>query len=173
MQENKDNRGEVLLVCQQKTVYHGAICFALGLLSGIPYTGVILREYTKDWSAGEQNALIGTAIYNLALKTGGTERAWKMAHMEGLLNGMSMFLVAAIMPVLTKLSGDELRSLTAAMLVTGYGNSVASIFCAAASVRGMVQAGSLMNRAGNLGFTVAVVTITRAVFLLMKGTGRG
>ncbi|GBG31760.1 Hypothetical Protein FCC1311_079852 [Hondaea fermentalgiana] len=164
------SREETLQECQRRTVYHGAANFAIGLLAGIPYTLVVFRDHATEWAPSVQESIEKSGLMALARKSTGTERAWKMAHLEGLLNGMSMLLVASIMPVLRSLSAKELRELTVTMMLTGYGNSVAAALCAQMSVRGLASGGSVANRVANAGFTVAVVTIVRALFLIMKGT---
>jgi hypothetical protein len=55
-----------------RLVFHGAVVVMLGLLSGFPRAFVLTGQI-----AGE-------------------ERAWRMAHLEGLLNGMLMMLAAAV-----------------------------------------------------------------------------
>jgi hypothetical protein len=143
----------------------------IGLLAGFPYTGVVLRDHAKEWAAGEQQSLASLGWLKwLAEHTPGTERAWKMAHLEGLLNGLCLMVVSAIVPVLSKLSRDELGHLGTAMAVTAYGNSVASLLCALGDVRGMLAAGNLLNRSANLGFGSGVTAILYALFLILKGS---
>jgi len=76
---------------QKRLVLHGSMSFLLGLLAGLPYTVVIFRDYGKDWSLSEKNwlanDLVGKAITGLFPVVTGTERAWRMAHLEGVLNG--------------------------------------------------------------------------------------
>ena len=55
-----------------RLVFHGAVVVMLGLLAGFPHAFVLTGQI-----AGE-------------------ERAWRMAHLEGLLNGMLVLLAAAV-----------------------------------------------------------------------------
>jgi len=57
---------------RSRLVFHGAIVVMLGLLAGFPHAFVLTGQI-----AGE-------------------ERAWRMAHLEGLLNGMLAMLAAAV-----------------------------------------------------------------------------
>mgnify|MGYP003694112701 CR=1 FL=1 len=51
-----------------RLVFHGAVVVMLGLLAGFPHAFVLTGQLV------------------------GEERAWRMAHLEGLLNGMLMML---------------------------------------------------------------------------------
>ncbi|CAK9095391.1 Phosphatidylinositol 4-kinase gamma 6 (AtPI4Kgamma6) (PI-4Kgamma6) (PI4K gamma 6) [Durusdinium trenchii] len=143
---------------QRRTVFHGIVCFGLGLAAGIPYSGVVFRDHAKEWSEAEQEAVKGL-IMALSNAISGTERAWKMAHMEGLLNGLSMMIVASVLPVMRNLSLDEIKHLSTAMAVTAYGNTIAAFLCAMMSVRGFSPGGSIVNRVANLGFGAGVPAI--------------
>jgi len=131
----------------RRVIFHGAIVVLLGLAAGFPFAFVILGSMSGD------------------------VRAWRMAHLEGVLNGLVMFAVAGIASKLT-LSHGQQSLLGWCLIVTGYGNVVASILGASAGVRGLEAGGSLANTIVYLLFVVAIVTITTAMVLLALGTRR-
>jgi hypothetical protein len=126
---------------------HGAVVILLGLLAGFPYALVVTGAM-----AGE-------------------ERAWRMAHGEGVENGLVILAVAAIGGLL---SLDERRSrLCASMLiVAGYGNVVASIIGAATGNRGLAFALPIANIVVYVLFFVAVVGVLGGLALAADGARR-
>lgn len=131
----------------RRVVFHGAVVVLLGLLAGFPYAFVILGTMAGD------------------------QRAWRMAHLEGVLNGLVMFGVTAISRRLV-LSAGQQSLLAWCLIVTGYGNVVASITGASLGVRGLEAGGSAGNTVVYLLFIVAVVTITLAMILIALGARR-
>jgi hypothetical protein len=131
----------------RRVIFHGAIVVLLGLLAGFPFAFVILGTMTGD------------------------VRAWRMAHLEGLLNGLVMFAVTALSSRLV-LSAGRQSLLAGCLIVTGYGNVVASIVAASLNVRGLAAGGSVGNTVVYLLFVVAVVTITLAMVLVALGARR-
>jgi len=129
---------------QRRLAFHGATVILLGLLAGFPYAMVVSGDLE------------------------GTERAWRMAHMEGVTNGLLIFGVAALLPVL-RLGDAGRRALTGCLLFTAYANTVASIIGASTQNRGLAFGGSLANTVVFLLFTFAVVTIFATVGLVIQG----
>ena len=134
---------------------------------------VVFREHAQDWAPGErlwlETDVVGKALTSVGQLVTGTERAWRMAHLEGVLNGLVAFLVACILPLLDNLSAPELRTLSSLVALTGYGNSVASVIAATFSVRGFVPAGSAANQATTGLFATAVGTVLYSAALIVKG----
>ena len=62
---------------------HGALIFILGLVAGVPFV----------WAIADAATGAPEAVESL--------RAWRMAHLEGALNGMMMFAIAASAKPLT------------------------------------------------------------------------
>ncbi len=131
----------------RRVIFHGAIVVLLGLAAGFPFAFVILGSMNGD------------------------VRAWRMAHLEGVLNGLVMFVIAGIGSKLT-LSRSQQSLLVWCLIVTGYFNVVASILGASTGVRGLEAGGSVANTIVYLLFVVAVVTVTTAMVLLALGTRR-
>lgn len=127
-----------------RLVFHGAVVVMLGLLAGFPHAFVLTGQI-----AGE-------------------ERAWRMAHLEGLLNGMLMMLAAAVAGSLA-LSPRQWTWLFWSLVAAGYGNVVASVLGATFGVRGLALAAPPANVIMNLLFWVAIGGILAGVGLLIVG----
>jgi hypothetical protein len=127
-----------------RMVYHGAMVVMLGLLAGFPHAFVLTGQL-----AGE-------------------ERAWRMAHLEGLLNGMLVLLAAAVSAWLV-LSAAQQRWLVWSLVAAAYGNVIASTLGAAFGVRGLDLAGPPANVVMNLLFWIAIVGVFVGVGLVFAG----
>jgi hypothetical protein len=125
-------------------VFHGAIVVMLGLLAGFPHAFVVTGQL-----AGE-------------------ERAWRMAHLEGLLNGMLVMLTAAVAGSLD-LTATQQRWLAWSLVAAAYGNVVASVLGASAGVRGLALTGPPANAVMNLLFWVAIAGILAGAALVIVG----
>jgi hypothetical protein len=121
---------------------HAAIVLLIGLIVGFPFA--------------------------TATTAGGDVRAWRMAHMEGLLNGLLMLGVAAAAPAIA-LGARAQSILYWALLATGYGNALASWLAAGSGERGLAAGGSLANNLVFAGFMVAVVAVIVALLLMVVG----
>ena len=124
---------------------HAAIVLLIGLIVGFPFA--------------------------TATTAGGDVRAWRMAHLEGLLNGLLMLGVAAASPFLT-LGPRAQAALFWTLIVTGYGNALASWLAAGSGERGLAAGGSLSNNLVFAGFMIAVVTVIVALIVLAIGAFR-
>jgi len=127
-----------------RMVYHGAIVVMLGLFAGFPYAFVLTGQLAGD------------------------ERAWRMAHLEGLLNGMLVLLAAAVSGRLV-LSPRQHACLAGSLVVAAYGNVIASTLGATFGVRGLDLAGPPLNALMNLLFWVAIAAVLAGVGLLIAG----
>jgi len=118
--------------------------------------------------------LIGFIVgfpFATATTSGGDVRAWRMAHMEGLLNGLLMLGVAAASPLL-RLGPRAQGVLYWTLVITGYGNALASWLAAGSGERGLAAGGSLANNLVFAGFMIAVVTVMVAVIVMAIGAFR-
>jgi hypothetical protein len=127
-----------------RLIYNGAAVVLLGLLAGFPYALVVTGQM-----AGE-------------------ERAWRMAHMEGLLNGMLALTAAGVWDALV-LSVQQRRWLALSLILAGWGNAVASILGASFGVRGLALAGPAMNAVVYVLFVAAIIGVLIGVGLLVRG----
>ena len=128
-------------------VFHGAIVVLLGLLAGFPYAFVVMGRLQ------------------------GSERAWRMAHLEGVLNGLLLLGVAGVGGRLV-LSAGQARVLAWALVLTGYANVVAAIIGASFAVRGLAPGGSFSNTIVYTLFMAAVVGVFVALVLVAVGARR-
>jgi hypothetical protein len=132
-------------------VGHGLTVILLGLLLGFPYALVI------------QGSLAGS------------ERAWRMAHLEGVLNGLLLVAVGAAGESIA-LAPRAAAWLRRALIVTAYGNLAGAALGAASGERGLSPAGPAANLAVYLLFLVAVVAVLGGLLLAAVGAfraGRG
>ena len=127
-----------------RMVLHGVIVIGLGLVAGIPYASAI---------AGGQAESV---------------RAWRMAHLEGVLNGLVASVLAAAGSLLV-LSRRQQRVLAVCVVGMAYGNVGGSILAAATGNRGLAPGGSFVNTAVYLLFVAAVGGIV--VALALAGIG--
>ena len=128
-------------------LFHGIVVIVLGLLAGIPFASVISGD------------LVGSV------------RAWRMAHLEGVLNGLVVMAVAAGGGVMS-LSAGQQRWLAAGLIVAAYGNVVASIVGASFGVRGLTPTLPLSNLFVFLLFTLAIVGVFLGLGLAAWGVRR-
>ncbi len=128
-------------------LFHGVVVIVLGLLAGIPFAFVISGDLA------------------------GSVRAWRMAHLEGVLNGRMVMAAAALGGVMT-LSARQQRWLAGSLIVAAYGNVVASIVGASFGVRGLTPTLPLSNLLVFLLFTLAIVGVFPGLGLAARGAQR-
>src|SRR5262245_22960114 len=129
-------------------IFHGAVVILLGLLAGFPYALVVT----------------GTLV--------SSERAWRMAHLEGVLNGLLVIAVAAVWDRLA-LAGRKRDVLVWALVLMAYGNVVASAIGATFAVRGLDPGGPFSNTLVYLLFMAAVVGVVVGLALVVDGAWKG
>jgi len=132
---------------RRQLAFHGAVAILLGLFAGFPFAFVILGQMAGDL------------------------RAWRMAHLEGVLNGLLLWAAAGIGGVL-RLGDGAQRTLVWTLIVTAYGNSIAAILGASAGQRGLEPGGTLANMTVYLLFMVALVAVFVAVATVAVGARR-
>lgn len=123
-------------------VFHGALMLILGMVAGFGFATAI----------GEQTDL----------------RAWRMAHLEGVLNGLVLIGAGAAGSVLRLGEGAQ-RLLVYSLAVTAWANTVASVLAASTGVRGLQPGGPLANNVVFLLFLIAVITVFVGLGLLALG----
>jgi len=128
-------------------VGHGLVVILLGLLIGFPYALVLTGSMA------------------------GSERAWRMAHLEGVLNGLLLVAIGAARESLA-LSERESRWLAWALILTAYGNVIASAIGAAVGERGLSPEPPLANLVVYAGFIAAVVAVLFAIGLAVRAAFR-
>ena len=129
---------------RRRLAFHGAVAILLGLVAGFPFAFVILGQMSGDL------------------------RAWRMAHLEGVLNGLLLWAAAGVGTVL-RLGDGAQKAVVWTLIVTAYGNTLAAILGAAAGQRGLEPGGPLANMTVYLLFMVALVAVFVAVVLIATG----
>tara|TARA_R110001592_G_scaffold242220_1_gene502733 strand:+ start:343 stop:831 length:489 start_codon:yes stop_codon:yes gene_type:complete len=79
---------EEMLKHQRFLVIHGTLILLTGFIIGFGFLFFITGEISL-WP------IPGKIVYQMP----GTYDAWRMAHMEGIVNGLMLWLVAALLPV--------------------------------------------------------------------------
>jgi len=125
-------------------ILHGTGVLLLGLLAGIPYALVVTGQM-----AGE-------------------ERAWRMAHAEGIQNGMLVLAVAGAGGLLA-LSERGSRLCAWSLIAAAYGNVVASVIGASTGNRGLALAPPLANVVVYSLFIVAIVGVLTGLVIVARG----
>lgn len=133
-------------------VVHGALVLLAGFASGFPYGSAVTAQI-----AGGVDGIIGDV------------RAWHMAHLEGVLNGMLMIAAAAVAAHLTltkRLQGVIFWGL----VVAGWTNVVASNISALTGGRGTGITGLDWNTFNFVVFMAGIIgAIAAAVALVIAG----
>ena len=138
-------------------VAHGALVFLVGLVAGFPFAFVILEKVAL-WP------FPGT----LAWAPGGDVRAWRMAHLEGILNGLTLFAVAAAADHV-RLDARRQRWVAWGLIVTAWGNMSASLIGPLFGGRGLEFGHGVANSLMYLLFVLAIVTVVLALWLVFRG----
>jgi hypothetical protein len=143
-----DKRTQGLLIA------NGALVLLAGFAAGFPYGTAVTASL--DPSAGAASA---EAV-----------RAWRMAHLEGVLNGLLMLAAAAAAAHLM-LSAVAQRVVLWGLIVAGWTNVVASSISAMTGGRGLAPTGldwSTLNfalfMAGIVGAVAAMIALALAGF---------
>jgi len=145
---------------QASMIVHGALVFIVGLLAGFPFAFVTLGKIAL-WPAPG----------SIDVHMPGDVRAWHMAHLEGILNGLTLFAVAAIMPQL-RLGERGLKVIAWTLIVTAWGNMIASLIGPLFGGRGLEFGGSVSNSLMYVLFVIAVATVLIALGLVVRGARR-
>lgn len=129
-------------------IFHGVIVILLGLAAGFPFAFVILGNIPGDY------------------------RAWRMAHLEGLLNGLLVIVIAAAGD---RLVLDERKQLWLArsLVFMAYANVVAATLGATFGVRGLEPALPLSNVLVYALFMLAIAGVVVGLVLAAYGARTG
>ena len=145
---------------QSTLIAHGALVFLVGMASGFPLAYVIIEKIVLwpipgaiDWTPP------------------GDVRGWRMAHLEGILNGLTLIAIAAVGDRLT-LSRKGANAIGWALIVTAWGNMIASVIGPIFGGRGLEFGGGASNSLMYLLFVVAVVTVIAAMIGVCVGAVR-
>ena len=145
-----------LLRCQRLLVGHGALVLLFGFVVGFGFLFFLIGEVSL-WP------IPGLIEYQFP----GTYDAWRMAHMEAIVNGFALWIVALVLPIVPV--SELLRTrLTWAMIVVAW-----TIVLSAAidplfpDARGLKFGGNFMNTVAFLLFYIGIVTVIWAVAMMI------
>lgn len=103
----------------------------------------------------------------------GDYRAWLMAHLEGLLNGLLMIAIGTVSRLRPMTAGSE-RILVPSLLAAGWGNEIASLLAPLLGVRGMIFDSNPGNDVVAAIFTIALIgTVVAMVIAIRHLAARG
>jgi hypothetical protein len=142
---------------QSLLVAHGALVFLVGMVAGFPFAMILLDG--MQVSPPDRPSVPGDV------------RGWRMAHLEGILNGVLLIAVAAVLPRLS-LSTRAQSILGWSLIVTAWGNMIASLIGPLFGGRGLALGPGIANNVMFVLFTVAVVTVILAMVLVARGAFR-
>jgi hypothetical protein len=147
---------------QRTLIVHGGLVLMLGFLAGFGFLFYLL-------GAIELWPLPGRIDYQLP----GSYKAWRMSHLEGVMNGLMLWLVAAALPVF-RLPGASARRVACALLVTAWTFPIASLFDAFFEhSRGLRFGGPVTNLIPFFLFYVGIIALVWAVVEVMTKVGKG
>lgn len=133
-------------------VVHGALVFLVGMAAGIPFAMVLLADTDSPPVPGDV-------------------RGWRMAHLEGVLNGLMLFGVAGVGRDLVLTQRAQLI-LFWSLLLTAWGNMIASIIGPLFGGRGLTFGLGLANDIMFLLFMAAVIAVIVAMVVIVRGGWR-
>lgn len=144
-----------LIRCQRLLVGHGALVLLFGFAVGFGFVFFLIGEVALWPIPG-----------SIDLQLPGTYDAWRMAHMEGILNGFALWLTALVLPLVP--TSDVLRArITWGMITVAW-----TIVLAAAAdplfadARGLSMGGNVANTTAFLLFFVGIITVIWVVAVI-------
>lgn len=147
---------------QRTLIVHGGLVLMLGFVAGFGFLFYLL-------GAVELWPIPGSIDYQLP----GSVKAWRMSHLEGVMNGLMLWLAAAALPVF-RLPGTSARRVTYALLVTAWTFPVASLFDAFFDdSRGLRFDGPVTNLIPFFLFYIGIITLVWSVVEVTTKVGKG
>ncbi|MGH7856242.1 MAG: hypothetical protein ACREQY_02855 [Candidatus Binatia bacterium] len=146
---------------QRLLIANGGMVFLAGLLVGFPFAFFVAGEIS-----------LWPIPWKIVVQLPGTERGWRMAHLEGILNGLTLIAVAAVGGRLA-LSEAAQKWIAWSLVVTAWGNIVAAtlgpLFTTPERMpRGLVFGDGAVNSLMYLLFVAAVVAVMIAMALFVR-----
>jgi len=133
---------------QRKLIGHGALLIFLGGVIGFGFLFFLIGEI-RLWP------IPGSIAYQMP----GTVKAWRMAHLEGVINGLVLWIAALLLPLLP-FTVRALRRISLGLIVVGWTFTVASSFDALfPASRGLAFGGPLTNNLAFFMFYVGVLLV--------------
>lgn len=101
---------------QRMLIIHGGLVLLLGCVAGFGFLFYLI-------GAIELWPIPGKIDYQLP----GTDKAWRMSHLEGVLNGFLLWILAAVLPALA-LPQKSARRVVMLLIITAWLFPIASLF---------------------------------------------
>jgi hypothetical protein len=97
----------------------------------------------------------------------GSDKAWRMTHLEGVLNGLLLWLLAVVLPAMD-LKAVQVRRVARALILTAWCFPVASLFDALfANSRGLRFGGPVTNLIPFFLFYIGIIALVWAVITVI------
>jgi hypothetical protein len=128
-----------------RLVLNGLVVLFIGLVAGAPYGAALV----EGWGAE-------------------AERAWKLAHMEGVQNGIMILALAGASAWLSLGAVGE-RVVVWGAVLAAYGNTLGALLGALVGQRGLAPQGPLTNWLVFIGFMFGMWGVLIAVPVAAKG----
>jgi len=139
-------------------VANGALVFLVGMAAGFPFAFLLIGKVAIWPIPGSIEVLMP-----------GDVRGWRMAHLEGVLNGLTLIAVAAVGPRLP-LAERSARVLTWSLLVMAWGNEIASWIGPLFAVRGLEFGSGVANSVVYLLFVAAIVGVLTGMWIVLRSS---
>ena len=140
---------------QRLLVGHGALVMLVGFVVGFGFAFFLLGEI-RLWPIPGR----------LAIALPGTYDAWRMAHLEGVLNGFMLWIFALVVP-LVPIGVRGAKRLAWAFIITAWGNAIASTLDPLfPDSRGLAFGGPFSNSLAYLLFVIGIVAVMGAVITI-------
>ena len=133
---------------QKLLIGHGALVMWVGFLAGFGFAFHLLGG-VELWPL----------LSRIEVQIPGTYDAWRMAHMEGIINGALLWLAALVIPLIP-IGEIGAKRLAWGFIITAWGNAIASLLDPLfPASRGLSFGGELTNSLAYLLFVVGIVAI--------------
>ena len=141
---------------QSTMIAHGALVFLVGMVVGFPFAFVLIQKVAL-WP-----------LPAIDLVPPGDVRGWRMAHLEGILNGLTLIAVAAAGRRIVL--GERAQAWVGwGLIVTAWANTLASVIGPVFGGRGLEYGNGVANSLMYLSFVAAIVTVMIAMSLVARG----
>ena len=136
------------------TVLHGVLMMFVGVFfAGLGLTWLVVRDVYGHTPPFEMS---------------GDYRAWLMAHLQGLFNGLIVIALGFSTQLTEPISHTREKILASAMLIMGWGNTSASTLAAVFNVRGMAPNESLQINIVMVIFTIAFAATIYVFYVVIR-----
>ncbi len=142
---------------QSLLIAHGALIFLIGMIIGFPFAFHILGRIE-----------LSPIPISFDVQIPGDYRGWRMAHLQGILNGLLLMGISVLGSRL-RLTDRAAEWIVRGLLVCGWGNMTASIIGPLAGVRGLAFTGFGWNSLAFFLFLAAIAGIFVAMGLVFRG----